>query len=80
MRVYKLTISQLETDHFHYWYSSEAKAKRAVAEYRRENPDEPDCSGEIPVMNETKFVIKKHEIPTNKAGLIRWLNGNVFRG
>ncbi len=72
MRFYKPTIDHPPYYNENRWYSSEAKAKRAAAEYRRENPDKPDCSGDFPVMLETKFEIEKYEIPTNKAGLIRW--------
>ena len=80
MRIYKLTIDHNKYDYYIRWYSSEAKAKRARAEYRRENPDKPDCSGDFPIINETIFKIEKYDIPTDKAGLIRWLNGNVFHG
>ena len=78
MRIYKLTIDHPEYYNKIRWYSSEAKAKRARAEYRRENPDEPDCSGDFPIMHETEFEIEKYDIPTDKAGLIRWLNSNIF--
>jgi len=63
MRVYELEF-WTEDGPFRTWYSSKAKLMTALAGYRREDPDQP-ALGWV------------HEIPTDRTGLIEWLNGNA---
>ena len=63
MRVYELYFWTDEGP-FRTWYSSKAKLMTALAGYRRDDPGQP-AQGWL------------HEIPTNKAGLIDWLNGHA---
>jgi len=63
MRVYELYFWTDEGP-FRTWYSSKVKLMTALAGYRRKNPGQPALGW-------------LHEIPTDRAGLIEWLNGHA---
>lgn len=66
MKVYRCNCADADRGTLVSWHANKAAAERALRDFQRERDDAPTGpEGVHPV-----------EIPTNKAGLLAWLNAN----
>ena len=67
MKLYRVNLSDPGAGQVVEWFSNKRDADRRLREWQRENG--PDNGGHPEYIQPT-------EVPTDKAGLLRWLNNN----